>query len=102
VIPDDPRTTTYEQVVGAPAPLRPRMVEAYLLASVRALRPDADERSVGPDTQLSDLAIDSIQVVELKFGLDQVVGTELDAELVITNPTIRELAERSVVAAGLA
>jgi acyl carrier protein len=100
--PNDPTTTTYGQVVAAPVAQRARVVEAYLLASVRALRPDADEGAVGPDTQLSDLAIDSIQVVELKFGLDQLVGAELDVELLITNPTVRELAERSVAAAGLA
>jgi len=44
------------------------------------------------NTRLADLAIDSIQLVELKFVLDQLVGKELDVNLFITNPTVHELA----------
>lgn len=102
MIPNDPTTTTHQQLLDAPASERADIVAAYLLASVRALKSEPGTAKIGLDTQLSDLAIDSIQVVELKFGLDQLVGTELDVDLVVTNPTVRQLAERSVAAAGLA
>ena len=101
MIPDDPILTTHQQLLDAPASERADIVATYLLASVRALRPEADPGQIALDSQLSDLEIDSIQVVELKFGLDQLVGTELDVELIVTNPTVRQLAERSVAAAGL-
>jgi acyl carrier protein len=97
-----PTTTTHQQLLDAPPADRPALVEAYLLASVRALRDDLDTARIVSTTQLSDLAIDSIQIVELKFGLDQLVGTELDVDLIVANPTMRQLAERSVAVAGLA
>lgn len=91
---------TKAQLAGAPAAERVRLVEAYLVASIRALRPPP-AGTVDASCRLADLAIDSLQVVELKFGLDQVLGHELDIELIITNPTIGELAAGSVRAAGL-
>ena len=91
---------TREQLLAAPSGERAQLVEAYLLASVRALRKDAGAQ-IEPTTQLSDLAIDSIQIVDLKFGIDQLLGQELDIELFITNPSIRELAANSVRAVGL-
>ena len=101
--PYDAMQLTRENLLGAPPPERARLVEAYLLGSVRALRAAGGaDGQVTADTPLADLAIDSIQVVELKFGLDQLVGIELDVELILTNPTIRELSEYSVVDAGLA
>ena len=100
--PHDPTTTTHQQLLDAPPAERPGLVEAYLLASVRALKSELNTAAIGSNTHLSDLAIDSIQIVELKFGLDQLVGTELDVDLIVANPTMRELAERSVAAAGLA
>jgi acyl carrier protein len=96
----DPALLTHAQLAGAPAGERVRLVEAYLLASIRALHPEATET---PDAsrQLADLAIDSLQIVELKFGLDQLLGGEMDIELIISNPTVSELAASSVQAAGL-
>lgn len=91
---------TKAQLAAAPAGERVRLVEAYLLESIRALRPYT-EGTVNASCRLADLAIDSLQVVELKFGLDQVLGHEVDIELIITNPTIGELAAGSVRAAGL-
>jgi acyl carrier protein len=100
---NDPTTTTHQQLLDAPPAGRASIVEAYLIAAVRALWAEpAAAAPIGPDTRLSDLAIDSVQIVELKFGLDQLVGAELDVDLIVANPTVRELAERSVAAAGLA
>jgi acyl carrier protein len=94
----DPAQLTKAQLAGAPADERVRLVEAHLLASIRALHPGS---TVDASCRLADLAIDSLQVVELKFGLDQVLGQEVDVELIISNPTVGELAANSVRAAGL-
>ena len=94
----DPAALTHADLAAAPASARVRLVEAFLLASIKALQPEA---GVDAERHLADLGIDSLQVVELKFGLDQVLGQEIDVELIISNPTIGELAANSVKAAGL-
>jgi acyl carrier protein len=94
----DPALLTHAELAAAPANDRVRLVEAFLLASIAALHP---ETSVDASRHLADLGIDSLQVVELKFGLDQVLGQELDVELIVSNPTIGELAANSLRAAGL-
>ncbi len=76
------------------------LLERYLLASIAPMRPPAGEPFHG-GTRLADLGIDSLQVVELKFGLDQALGEESDVALIIANPTIHELAEQSLRASGL-
>jgi acyl carrier protein len=96
----DPALLTHVQLVGAPTDKRVRLVEAYLLASINALHGNATE-TLDASRQLADLAIDSLQIVELKFDLDQLLGRELDIELIISNPTVGELAANSVRAAGL-
>lgn len=96
----DPALLTHARLCGADGEERVRLVEAYLLAAIRALKPQATG-TVDASCRLADLAIDSLQVVELKFGLDQVLGQELDVELIISNPTVGELAARGVRAAGL-
>ena len=96
----DPALLTQAQLVAAPADERVRLVETYLLGLIRALHPDGTQ-TVDASRRLADLSIDSLQVVELKFELDQVLGRELDIELIIDNPTIGELAANGVRAAGL-
>jgi acyl carrier protein len=96
----DPALLTNTHLMSAPAGERARLVEAYLLASICALHPDVAQ-TVEASSHLADLAIDSLQIVELKFGLDQVLGQEVDVELIINNPTVGELAANGVRAAGL-
>jgi acyl carrier protein len=96
----DPKLLTNVQLAGAPADARVGLVEAYLLASIRALNPGSTAQ-VDTASRLADLSIDSLQIIELKFGLDQLLGQEVDIELVITNPSIGTLAATSVQAAGL-
>ena len=91
---------THAQLCAAAADARVALVESWLLSSVSALKPDVST-PIDASCRLADLAIDSIQVVELKFGLDQVLGKELDVELIICNPTLGELAANGVRAAGL-
>lgn len=96
----DPTLLTAAQLASAPPDERAGLVEAFLLASIGALTPPVP----GPVTaasRLADLGIDSLQLVELKFGLDQVLGRELDIELIIGNPTVGGLARDGVRAAGL-
>jgi acyl carrier protein len=100
MIQQDPALLTQAQLVAAPADQRVRLVEAYLLALISALHPDAT-KMVDASRRLGDLSIDSLQVVELKFELDQLLGRELEIELIIDNPTVGELAASSVRAAGL-
>ena len=94
-----PAPLTHAQLADAPADQRVSLVEAYLLASIRTMLPQAG--TVDASSRLADLAIDSLQIVELKFGLDQALGQEVDIELIISNPSISELAAKSVRAAGL-
>ena len=96
----NPALLSNAQLTAAPADKRVCLVEMYLLASINALKPDVAE-TIDGSRRLADLGIDSLQVVELKFGLDQVLGQELDVELIINNPTVVELAAESVRAAGL-
>jgi len=51
---------------------------------------------IDASAHLADLGVDSLQVVELKFNLDQLLGEESDVAIIIANPTIRELALHSV------
>ena len=94
-----PEPLTHAQLTETPADQRAGLVEAYLLASIRAMLPQAG--TVDASSRLADLAIDSLQIVELKFGLDQALGQEVDIELIIGNPSIGGLASESVRAAGL-
>lgn len=94
----DPVFLTKAQLAAALADQRVGMVESYLLASIRALKSD-EAVSVDSSSRLADLAIDSLQIIELKFSLDQLLGRETDVELIISNPTVGELAAGSVLAA---
>ena len=96
----NPAQLTHAQLRDAGSQERVQLVEAYLLASISALKPEVAD-TIDASWRLADLAIDSIQIVELKFGLDQVLGEELDVELIISNPTVGELAAKAVRAVGL-
>lgn len=96
----DPAELTYAQLRDTDSAQRAALFEAWLLASVRAPRQEG-AADIDASTHLADLAIDSIQIVDLKFGIDQLLGRELDIELFITNPSIRELAVNSLRAVDL-
>ncbi|MET0338605.1 MAG: acyl carrier protein [Caulobacter sp.] len=91
---------THERLVTAAPDQRARLVEEFLLDTVRVLRP-ASAAPIDGTVRLAEVGIDSLQVVELKFELDQVLGIEADIELIIDNPTIAELAANGVRGAGL-
>ena len=91
-------TATHDDFRAAAPDERAQLVENLIASSLRALRPDQPAALDG-STHLADLAIDSIQLVELKFALDQLVGVDLDVSLFIANPTVHGLAT-SVAAAG--
>ena len=84
---------TADDFRAAGATERAQIAETLMTAWILATRPGQASWFDG-STHLSDLAIDSIQLVELKFALDQLAGVELDVNLFITNPTVRELAEK--------
>jgi acyl carrier protein len=84
-------TATPVQFRQASRDERARLVEELIVTRVRSFRPD-DPAWFDGDTHLSDLAIDSIQLVELKFAVDELVGQEIDVNLLIVNPTVHELA----------
>ncbi|WP_454759746.1 acyl carrier protein [Caulobacter segnis] len=91
---------THARLAAAPPEQRAHLVEAFLLATIAGPRPD-QAKPADASARLGDLAIDSLQIVELKFELDQVLGVEADIELIIDNPTIRELAVNGVRSVGL-
>ncbi len=84
-------TLTHETFLAAGPDERAQLVENVITASLRELRPGQPAWFDGT-TRLADLSIDSIQLVELKFALDQLVGVDLDVGVFISNPTVRELA----------
>jgi aryl carrier-like protein len=85
-------TVTHDDFLAAGPDERVRLVEDLIVTSLLALRPGQPAWFDGA-THLADLAIDSIQLVELKFALDQLVGVELDVSVFIANPTVHELAQ---------
>lgn len=91
---------THARLAASPPEQRARLVEEFLLTTIDTLRPDP-ETPIDGSIRLGELKIDSLQIVELKFELDQVLGVEADIELIIDNPTIRELAANSVRSVGL-
>jgi acyl carrier protein len=96
----DSPSTAHQELLRIAADSRARFVEARLVGWIAAARaPDAPP--FDGLVQLSDLGVDSLQLVDIKFELDQLVGTELDIGLFIKNPTLRELAQGSLRASGL-
>jgi acyl carrier protein len=91
---------THERLAASPPEQRARLVEEFLLTIIDTLRPDP-KTPIDGSIRLGELKIDSLQIVELKFELDQILGVEADIELIIDNPTIRELAANSVRSVGL-
>lgn len=91
-------TVTHDTFLAAGADERVQLVETLITDSLKALRP-GQPVSFDGTTHLADLAIDSIQLVELKFALDQLAGVDLDVSVFIANPTLHELAT-SVAAAA--
>ena len=96
----DIRDITHRDLLDVEPEERAQFVERYLVRTIASL-------SQGPASEadaamrLSDLGFDSLQVVELKFALDQLLGQELDVGIMIANPTVRELAEQGLQACGL-
>jgi acyl carrier protein len=84
-------TVTPEEFRAARADERAKIAEDVMTTFIQAIRPGQPAWFNG-NTHLADLAIDSIQLVELKFLLDQLAGTDLDVNLFIVNPTVHELA----------
>jgi hypothetical protein len=89
---------THDTFRAAGPDQRVQLAEHLIATSLRKLRPGQPDWFDGT-THLADLAIDSIQLVEMKFALDQLSGVELDVSVYIANPTIHELAT-SVAAAA--
>ena len=95
MITHDPIQLTHGDLRSANSDDRARLLEEYLLAVIASLRPP-DAANIDSSAHLADLGVDSLQVVELKFNLDQLLGEESDVAIIIANPTIRELALHSV------
>lgn len=98
----------HQELLAIEAGARVQFVESRLIACVVAARSNDAQASYKPparpfdgSTRISDLGIDSLQLVDIKFELDELVGQELDVGLFIRNPTIRELAQESLQACGL-
>lgn len=96
----DSPSTAHQELLATAADSRARFVEARLVGWIAAARsPDAPP--FDGSVRLSDLGVDSLQLVDIKFELDQLVGTELDIGLFIKNPTLRELTQESLRVSGL-
>lgn len=97
----------HQELLTIEAGAREQFVESRLVAWIVAARShdaqaaDKSPRSFDGSTRISDLGIDSLQLVDIKFELDELVGQELDVGLFVRNPTIRELAQESLRACGL-
>jgi acyl carrier protein len=90
----------HQELLKLDANARSQFVEARLVACIGSVRPPRAEPFDG-STRLSDLGLDSLQLVDVKFELDHLIGMELDIDLFLSNPTVRELAQQSLRAGGL-
>lgn len=90
-----PTPLTRQQLTDTPPADRLAKVEEYALALLASLR-EPGARPLDATSRLADAGVDSIQVVELKFSLDELLGYESDVERYISNPSIRQLAEHIV------
>jgi hypothetical protein len=79
---------------------RVALVETYVLSLLASTR-TSGSTPLEATTHMAEAGMDSLQVVELKFSLDELLGRESDVELFISNPTIGELSRAIVAAAGL-
>jgi hypothetical protein len=95
-----PSPKAHQELVGMDPTARVQFVESRLIAWIGAARETVDEPFDG-SSRLSDLGVDSLKMVDIKFELDQLVGMELDASLFICNPTVHELAKESLSSSGL-
>lgn len=91
---------TRTELLNAAAGDRATLVQDFALEVVTNLRP-AGAAPLNGGSRLADAGVDSLQVVELKFSLDELMGRESEVELFISNPSVRQLAEDLLRAAGL-
>lgn len=91
---------TREQLRQADPAGRALIVEKYAIDLLTSLR-ESGSVPIEPDSRLADAGVDSLQAVELKYSLDELLGNESDVDLFISNPTIRSLAEELVRRARL-
>lgn len=85
-------TVTHDDFRAAGAEERVQIAEQLITSWILGTRPGQPAWFDG-NTHLADLAIDSIQLVELKFALDQLAGMEVDVSVFIANPTVSGLAK---------
>lgn len=98
----------HQELLAIEPDARVQFVESRLVAWIDAARSqeaqpsdESPSRQIDGSTPLSELGVDSLQLVDIKFELDELVGRELDVGLFIRNPTIRELAQESLRACNL-
>jgi acyl carrier protein len=91
---------TREQLRQAEPALRAGIVQDYAVDLIEAQRQPGSP-PVDPTARLADLGVDSLQAVELKYSLDELLGHESDVDLFISNPTLQVLAEEMVRRANL-
>ena len=91
-------TLTHRELIATASRTRPGLVEAFLLATIAKVAPEA---AADLETPLLDVGFDSLQAIEVKFALDELIGQESDPMLILDNPSIRKLAQASLRAAGL-
>jgi acyl carrier protein len=93
-------TPTRDQLRQTDPAGRALLVENYAIHLLTSLR-ESGAGPIEPDAHLADIGVDSLQAVELKYSLDELLGNESDVDLFISNPTIRTLAEELVRRARL-
>jgi acyl carrier protein len=90
----------FDQLQLADPAARALIVENHAIELIKGLR-QPDSIVVDPSSRLADLGIDSLDAVELKYSLDELLGSESDTDVFIRNPSIREMAEELVRQANL-
>lgn len=91
---------THEQLRQADPAVRALIVQNYAIDLIKA-HGQSGSAPVEPSARLADLGVDSLQAVELKYALDELLGHESDVDVFISNPSVRELAEEMVRRANL-
>ena len=95
----DPTTLTRAQLLAAPAARRQRLVVARLKAQVARLS-GCDPLELEADQDLLALGLDSVQLLEIKVGLDELAGRELPLDAFLDAKTLGGLAEKVIALGG--
>jgi acyl carrier protein len=80
-----------EQLAALDRSERADALEALVLSRFRAALFLAEDEDLDIDGSFFDLGLTSLRLVELKAGLEDLIGRQIDANTLFNRPTVRHL-----------